>query len=142
MTPAEEEVTLIVRGFEVLDLEALRGEWRRRYGPAPKMRSVALLRYLLAWRVQSEVLGGLDRRLVREIIAAGRRKGPPRPRIQRGTRIAREWQGRMHEVEVVEDGYVHQGKRYRSLSAIARAITGTRWNGPRFFGLRDEADAA
>ena len=53
----------------------------------------------------------------------------------RGTRLVREWNGALHEVEVLEDGYLWRGARHRSLSAIARAITGTKWSGPRFFGL-------
>jgi len=103
---------------------------------------VDLLRHLLAWRVQVDALGGLDRRVIRQIIASAKSGRGPRGKVQTGVRIAREWQGRLHEVEAVDGGFVHQGRRYRSLSAIARAITGTRWNRPRFFGLRDEDMAA
>lgn len=142
MTPAEAAITETVRGFEAMGLDALRAEWGRRYGPPPRLRSVDLLRHLLAWRVQVEALGGLDRRMIRQIIAAAKSGKGPRAKVQTGVRIAREWQGRLHEVEAVEGGFIHLGKRYRSLSAIARAITGTRWNGPRFFGLRDEDIAA
>ena len=56
-----------------------------------------------------------------------------------GTRLTREWKGVSHEVEVIRDGYIHAGARYRSLSEVARTITGSRWNGPRFFGLRTVA---
>jgi Protein of unknown function (DUF2924) len=142
MTPLEAEVTAAARSFESMTLEALRAEWRRRYGAPPKLRSVDLLRHLLAWRVQAQALGGLEARLVREIRAAGKARRPRRPVIDPGTRLAREWQGQLHEVEVGERGYLHQGRAYKSLSAVARAITGTRWNGPRFFGLRAEGDAA
>jgi len=58
--------------------------------------------------------------------------------LKPGARLIREWNGSSHIVEVVEDGFLWNGKRYRSLSAIARAITGTRWSGPRFFGLDPE----
>ena len=141
MTPAEAAVTAAARSFEVMNLEALRGEWRRRYGAPPTLRSADLLRRLLAWRVQAEALGGLDSKLVREICAAGKKGARPKSATPVGSRLAREWQGRLHEVEVVDGGFVHQGRRYRSLSAIARSITGARWNGPRFFGLR-EGEAA
>ena len=54
----------------------------------------------------------------------------------RGSRLVREWNGALHEVEVLDDGYLWRGERHRSLSAIARAITSTRWSGPRFFGIK------
>lgn len=142
MTPLEAEVTAMVRGFAAMGLEALRAEWRARYGAPPTLRSAPLLRYLLAWRVQADALGGLDARLVQAIRAAARPGAQPRRTLDVGARLAREWQGKLHEVEVVAGGYLHQGRRHRSLSAIARAITGTRWNGPRFFGLREEREEA
>lgn len=135
--PIAEEVDALI----ALDLEGLRAEWRRRWGPPPKLRSPELLRRLLAWRIQAAVLGGLaseTRRRLRGATAIS--KGG---KLELGTRIAREWQGRAIEVEVVEGGYTFSGARYRSLSKIARQVTGTNWNGPRFFGLRDEvADEA
>jgi hypothetical protein len=123
-----------VRALARLDLEALRGEWRRRYGVTPTLRSHDLLRRNLAWRIQADGYGGLSPGL-REAL---RRKGRPAgPALQPGMRLAREWRGVRHEVEVLEDGLVlHQGRRHDSLSSVARAITGVRWNGPRFFGLR------
>ena len=125
-----------VRAFEAMDLEALRAEWRRRFGAPPRLRSVDLLRRLLAWRLQADAYGDLDADLRRRLrsTAAPRRIDN---RIRPGARIAREWQGRRYEVDVVEGGFIHAGARYASLSEIARAITGVRWNGPRFFGLRD-----
>ena len=137
MTPAEAEATAAARSFETMGLEALRAEWRRRYGAPPTLRSVQLLRHMLAWRVQADAMGGLDAKLVREIRAAA--KSGRRPSMATGTQLAREWQGRLHEVEVVDGGFLYDGRRYKSLSAVARAITGVRWNGPRFFGLRQEA---
>jgi Protein of unknown function (DUF2924) len=129
-----------VQALTALDLEGLRAEWRRRYCVPPKLRSPELLRLALAWRMQSEVLGGLDGEtraaLRRSTIAT---KAPPR--LSNGVRLVREWQGVRHEVVVVEGGFLHQGKTHRSLSEIARSITGSRWNGPRFFGLRDKAAA-
>ncbi len=142
MTPLEAEVTAIVRALDGMGLEELREQWRERYGVPPKLRSAPLLRYMLAWRVQADALGGLDGRLVQAIRAAAQPGAKPRRALDKGARLAREWQGRLHEVEVVDGGYLHEGRRYRSLSAIARAITGTRWNGPKFFGLRDEPERA
>ena len=130
-----------VRALERLDLEGLRTEWRRRYGAPPKLRSPDLLRRMLGWRIQAAAFGGLDaetRRRLRRPTAAR----PLTPAPTSGTRLTREWKGARHEVEVVVGGFIYDGRRFASLSEIARSITGARWNGPRFFGLRAAADAA
>jgi hypothetical protein len=115
------------------DLEELRNEWERRYGAAPRLRSPELLRRILAWRIQASTQGGLDRVTRRLLVSdAG-----PEDLMAEGSVITREWLGVPHHVEVVDGGYLYGGKRWKSLSEIAREITGTRWNGPRFFGLRD-----
>ncbi|HXQ11568.1 MAG TPA: DUF2924 domain-containing protein [Caulobacteraceae bacterium] len=129
-----------VRALEAMDLEALRGQWRPRFGAPPGLRSVDLLRRLLAWRMQADVHGDLGADLRRQL----RSTATPRPfdrRVRPGARVAREWQGQRYEVEVVDGGFLHAGARYNSLSEIARAITGTQWNGPRFFGLRGGGEA-
>lgn len=129
-----------VRALAHLDLQGLRARWRQRFGPAPKLRSADLLRLMLAWRIQAEALGGLGfstrRALERKTsgIAEGHAHG-------HGAVFRRIWQGRMIEAIVETDGFRFDGKRYRSLSAVAEAATGTRWNGPRFFGLRQEKPA-
>lgn len=128
-------VTQEVRALEALDLHGLRDEWRKRYGEPPRMRSRELLARLLAWRIQADAFGGLDATTIR--LLKSERLLPPRPRLAPGTRLARDWQGRRHEVDVLEKGFRYQDADYRSLSEIARAITGTRWNGLRFFGLRE-----
>ena len=100
-----------------------------------RWRSVELLRLMLAWRLQAEALGGLDRESRRQL----KRRGPLQAEglaLGVGTRLRREWQGRLVEVEIEASGFRWQGTLYPSLSAAASAITGTRWNGPRFFGLR------
>ena len=130
-----------VRTLAVLDLEGLREAWRRRWGPPPKLRSSELLRRLMAWRIQAAAMGGLDPETRRRL--RGATATTAAGKLEHGTRITREWQGRRIEVEVVEAGYLFKGATYRSLSKIARHVTGTNWNGPRFFGLRDEdADEA
>jgi hypothetical protein len=126
--------------LEGLALEDLRARWRARYGAPPKLRSPELLALMLAWRIQAEREGGLDGDLRRALRRAAGVRAAAEPAA--GTRLVREWQGRQHEVIVMsEGGFLYQGDRYRSLSEIARAITGVRWNGPRFFGLRREPDA-
>ena len=126
----EEEVQVLT----CLDLEGLRAEWRRRYGVTPTLRSHDFLRRNLAWRIQAAVLGGISPDLKEALLRKGKASaGPP---LRPGMRLAREWQGVRHEVEVLEDGLSYRGARFESLSSVARAITGVRWNGPRFFGLR------
>jgi hypothetical protein len=87
---------------------------------------------VLAWRIQADLYGGLDpqtRKLLRD-------ERPRRePAVAPGTIITREWRGVTHQVESTVEGFLYDGRRWNSLSEIARAITGTRWNGRRFFGL-------
>ena len=118
-----------------LHLEGLREIWRDRFGAPPKLRSAELLRHCMAWRLQAEALAGLD--------GDTRRQLKPRQRFRAegldlgiGTMLQREWQGRIVRITVEEDGFRHEGRLFKSLSAAATAIAGTRWNGPRFFGLR------
>ena len=125
-----------VRALEALDLTGLREVWcRQGYGKPPKMRSKELLARLLAWKIQADAFGGLDAATIRVLKSSSVPKA--RPIVQPGARLAREWQGRRYEVEALDNGFRHDGQDYRSLSEVARAITGTRWNGLRFFGLRE-----
>ena len=129
------DIVLEVEALERLDLEGLRSLWRHRYGVPPRLRSVELLRLSLAWRLQAEAFGGLDRETHRQL----RRRGPVHAEgleLGAGAKLRREWRGRVVEVEVQADGFRWDGRIYASLSAVATAIAGTRWNGPRFFGLR------
>lgn len=124
-----------VATLEGLDLEDLRKVWADRFGPPPKLRSVELLRLMLGWRIQARQLGGLDSEL-RRVIA---KKGSPLPEghhLGTGAILRRTWQGRQIDVEIGKDGFHYDGRCWKSLSAIAFEVTGTRWNGPRFFGLR------
>lgn len=134
MVAGEEELEAFLTDLEHMPLRALRAEWRRRWGPPPRFRSPRLLRHLIAWRVQSAVYGDLTADHRRRL------KASSLPKIQvlkDGSRIAREYLGVIHEVIAEREGFRYRGRRYRSLSAIAREITGVRWNGPRFFGLRE-----
>lgn len=118
-----------------LDLEGLRAVWSQLFGLPPRLRSVELLRLSLAWRIQAIALGGLDRDTLRQL----QRRGPVKAEgleLGVGTRLRRVWQGRTVEVVVEPDGFRFEDKIFASLSAAATAIAGSRWNGPRFFGLR------
>lgn len=134
MTPPEVDVA----GLAQMTLGELRAVWEERFGAPPRLRSPELLALMLGWRLQAETHGGLapeTRRLLRRPPATGARES-----AMPGTRVTREWKGVRHEVSVLGPGqYLYQDERYASLSQIARRITGSRWNGPRFFGLRGEA---
>lgn len=137
------ELRAELAALETLPHAALKERWRALYGsPAPRQIKRILLLRAVAYRMQEQVLGGLDlatrQRLeeAAEELCAGRaskrRSGGPVP----GTRLLREWRGEMHEVIVLDAGVEYRGEHFASLSAVARAITGARWSGPRFFGLR------
>lgn len=130
---------MIARELETIgheNLDQLRARWAKRWGPRPRLRSVALLRRIIAWRLQVEALGGLDAG-TRKLLRAG--TGAAETLLAPGAILTREWLGVTYRVEVAEDGFIHDGRRWSSLSEIARSITGSRWNGPRFFGLRAAA---
>ena len=126
-----------VEALACLDLEGLRAAWRTGHGPPPPLRSPELLRLILAWRIQAGEGGGLDPE-TRKALA---RKGPVRSEgldLGIGARLTRTWKGHRVEVTVEDEGFCWEGQRFASLSSVASAIAGTRWNGPRFFGLREE----
>jgi hypothetical protein len=155
--------------LEQLDLAGLRVRWRGLIGrEAPATFRMPLLRAALAYKLQERALGGLKpatRRLLRRVAdaaeagrggrspaqavtalisgasdTAARRRTPQAPvRIKPGTRLLRTWQGSTHEVLVGESGVTYRGQAYRSLSEVARLITGQRWSGPLFFGLKQRA---
>jgi hypothetical protein len=133
----EAAITEEVRALQRLNLEGLRAEWRRRYGPPPKLRSPELLSLMLAWRIQAAVFGGLDV-MTRRRLRQGRGAPARSDHLGLGARITREWRGVDYAVETVDGGYRWQGGTYPSLSAVAKAITGVKRNGPKFFGLREE----
>lgn len=127
-----------IPAIEKMDLDQLRRAWARQFGTPPPLRSPDLLKMMLGWRIQAHMHGGLDKdtkRKVRQKIAI-EAEGLD---LGTGTTITRQWKGRTYEIRVEETGFRLDGTLYPSLSAVARAITGTRWNGPRFFGMREKA---
>ncbi len=122
-----------------LGIEALRHRWRSIFcSPPPKALTKDILAWMIAHHIQCEALGELDRDTVKLLdrFAGGRKPNTLNRRLKPGTVLVREYQGERHTVTVVPGGFLWQDSTYFSLSAIARAITGTAWNGPRFFGLR------
>jgi hypothetical protein len=132
-----------------LDLGELRQQWRGLYKtPAPLNLSRELLVRAVAYRMQELSHGGLRPepqrqllRIARQFKETGAATIGTRPELKPGTRLVREWRGRTHDVLVLDDGFAWQGRHYRSLSAIARKITGTAWSGPLFFGLKANRSA-
>ncbi len=122
----------------------LRGEWRRLHRIPPPMRlSRDLLMRGITYKLQERRLSGLSKSLLRKLEGpnigsepSNAKKLPPPIFLKAGTRLIREWRGVTHTVLVHADGFEWNGRRYRSLTLIARKITGAHWSGPRFFGLR------
>jgi hypothetical protein len=132
-----------VDGLVDLDRPALLELWQEHFDhPPPAYCKSEFLVRAIAWESQGQVQGGLAPALVRLLhrIAKGEASSSSgntaTRKIKPGTRLIRTWHGQTHDVEVLDNGYAWRGARYRSLSAIAREITGSRWNGPRFFGLK------
>ncbi len=122
--------------LDALPIGDLRVRWTRLVGtPAPRV-GTNMLRLALAWEMQARAQGGLPRassQVLDQLARARTRTDPARA----GMRLVREWQGRVHVVEIGEDAVIRWDERdWRSLSEVARAITGTRWSGPAFFGLK------
>jgi len=127
-----------------LTLTQLRAEWRRLYRAHPPKRiNRDLLELAVAWKVQEKALGGLGTSIKRQLSslaemmeARGDLAIARAVTIKPGARLIREWHGETHDVLVLDDGFRWRGQHWRSLSVIAREITGTHWSGPRFFGLK------
>jgi hypothetical protein len=142
-----------IERIRTLDLDGLRVQWRNVFARrAPRTLPRGLLVRVLAYRVQADALGDLDPKVLQVLegfAARDSRLRPraradgrygaapsfPSPRIKPGSVLVREWAGRTHRVMALEVGFAWEGKTYRSLSHVARAITGTQWNGRRFFGV-------
>lgn len=126
--------------------------WTTTFGnPPPAKTSQSLMQKVLSFEIQSTMLGALEKKTKKKIFTLQRQiknsstdkaqTQKPKIILKPGTRLLREWKGATHCVEVIENGFVWQGNYYRSLSAIARLITGAHWSGPRFFGITTHNDA-
>lgn len=134
-----------IRILETADRDALLIEWRRLFKTdPPKSISRTLLKRILAFEIQASRLGGLDRATRNAIRAqqmqlhSGKSPRTKSVRFKAGSRFMREWNGMTYIVDVTQNGYQWQGATYKSLSAIARTITGAHWSGPRFFKQKQE----
>jgi Protein of unknown function (DUF2924) len=125
----------------------LKRRWRDLFATEPPPYNRRFLESRLAYRIQELAYGGLKPETVDRLDALaedlaggdrGKRHRTVKDQLVAGTRLVREWQGIEHYVTVRDEGYEYQGRPYKSLSAIARAIAGTRWNGPLLFGLRNQ----
>lgn len=149
------EISITLSKLPGLSTVELRAEWRRLFRQAPPLMSRDLLVRALAYRVQEVAHGGLTRSMQRRLRALADTATDAAPAdgeasiaarkavtLSPGARLVREWGGRTHVVSVTADDFEHEGRRYRSLSQIAQAITGAHWSGPRFFGLTGTRRAA
>src|SRR5438045_4568053 len=145
--PDRKTIDVEVARLRDLDVGDLRRRWDAVFGrrPHPNLPRHLLFR-VLTYRLQADHLGDLDAETVRLLDRSGSpemagqravRMGEHTAELRPGTMLGREWNGQMHRVAVLTQGFAWNGKTYRSLTKVALAITGTRWGGPKFFGLRD-----
>jgi hypothetical protein len=135
--PAVSGLTDELTSLSTLSFDELRGRFRRLYrASAPAGLSREMIARLVAHRMQEQQLGKLTAELARHLAKLARGQGTRR-RIKTGSVLVREHDGVSHEVVIVPDGFLWNGETHRSLSTLAKRITGTTWNGPRFFGLRE-----
>jgi hypothetical protein len=133
-----------VEQLRTMNLAQLKNEWRRVCKGAPPASYTAdLLMRGIAHRIQEKAFGGLPPEVKRELdsisnIGKSRPGQTPPVQLRPGNRLVQRWRGTTYSVDVTRDGFVFQERRYASLSTIATEITGTRWSGPRFFGLREQ----
>lgn len=134
--------------LDAMSAEHLRTTWKEDLGrPPPPRASEQYMRSVLAYRVQEKAGPKLSKAIVRHLERLSKPNTnidviqAPVRQLSEGSSLLREWNGETHEVQVLEKGFEYRTQRYRSLSAIAREITGTRWSGPAFFGLKDRENA-
>jgi hypothetical protein len=138
------DISEILKALPGMDKATLCKKWQELFNKtAPKHLRKEFMVRIIAYKMQEEAFGGLSTTTRRRLkqIAISLKNGNDKPNvdlrpIKPGTRLIREWRGKTHTVSVAETGFEFQGSRYRSLSEIARLITGTRWSGPLFFGLK------
>jgi hypothetical protein len=149
VTSRDLEVSRRLEALSDLTPDELRREWRQLHRSQSPRLSRDLLVRAIAYRIQELRYGGLSKTTRRKLAALVETQSSSAEiategaqRIRAGARLIREWNGRAHTVTVEEDGFSYAGQSYRSLSAIARKITGARWSGPRFFGLTSKRGAS
>jgi hypothetical protein len=144
-TLSEQNIATEVARIMKMNNEELRRTWRTLLGKEAPKWNTKILRQRLAWEVQALVFGGFTdeakKMLRRARIATAKNKKIPQPktcRLPPGTRLAREYRDEEHVVVATTDGFEYNGQIYQSLTRITEVITGSRWNGPAFFGLREK----
>jgi hypothetical protein len=146
----ERSVLAQIASLKLLATPVLKARWRELFASEPPAYNRRFLESRLAYRIQELAYGGLKPETIERLEALGEQLDGGNPIVRRtrtdmkpiaGTRLIREWKGVEHCVTVLDDGYEYQGRPFKSLSAIARAITGTRWNGLLFFGLKNQRSA-
>lgn len=133
--------------LKTMPLAQLRSAWLERFGShPPKLKTREILLRIMAWRIQADIVGDHRPDVKRKLtqLAAAFEKDPnhaisPIPDLKPGIVLTREWKGVVHRVLVLHEGFTYDERHYRSLTDIARTITGTRWSGPRFFGIEQRA---
>ena len=142
--PASAELSAKLAALEALDAASLRAEWRRLFRTHPPKRAGRdLLARAVAYKLQERALGGRSAPTKRKLrVLAEQLESGADPdfgagiALKPGAKLVREWHGETYSVTALEQGFEFNGRRYRSLSKIAREITGAHWSGPRFFGLK------
>jgi hypothetical protein len=130
------EIEAEIKQIQTLGIEALRKRWCAMFGAPPPGKHITAR--MIAYRIQEEAFGGLDRDTIKSLerLAQGKAPSELNRRLKIGTVLIREYEGKRYTVAVADDGFLWEGQTYSSLATIAQLITGTKWNGPRFFGLR------
>lgn len=137
---SEAELAAAIEGVRSMPVDEIRELWRKTFkSPLPSALGKDMLGRMISYHIQEKALGGLSRASLRLLHDIGRGKSAPetaRRRLKPGTVLVREYQGERHSVVVAADGFIWRDETFASLSTIARLVTGTNWNGPKFFGLR------
>jgi len=150
MARTEDQLNSELESVAGLSLQDLRAYWGGRWrDPAPGFRARDQLGRAIAYRLQADALGGLPRAIERQLAELAKRfetdRGftpGPKAVLKPGSTLIREWGGRRHEVAVIERGFLYDGEQFASLSQLAQRITGAKWNGPVFFGVRPPKNPA
>jgi hypothetical protein len=131
-----DEVSIRIAEIEGFDRADCLDRWRKAFGrPPPKYLSPQFMKRVLIREMQSGFLGGVSAKTTRRLMQIASGNSVPTT-AKPGSHLVREWNGRTYQVEVVDGGYIMDGRSWRSLSALARHITGAHWSGPRFFGVQ------